>query len=88
MKPEVTMRSSEILRVFGYRPIALCLVGGITGALIAGVLIMPKPVQATPVFAGQTGLPCARCHTAPAGGKDLTDVGKDFKANGNKLKKQ
>jgi len=50
------MRSSEILRVFGYRPIALCLASGITGALIAGALIMPKPVQATPVFAGQTGL--------------------------------
>jgi len=50
--------------------------------------IDPSPARATPVFAGQTGLPCTRCHTAPTGGKALTDFGKEFQANGNKLKKQ
>jgi hypothetical protein len=31
--------------------------------------------------------PCSRCHTSPTGGKDLTDFGKEFKANGNQMKK-
>ena len=69
--------------------VAHCLAGiGGAAELIGGSLTIPSSARATPVFAGQTGLPCARCHTAPAGGKDLTDFGKDFKANGNKLKKQ
>jgi hypothetical protein len=55
--------------------------------LIGGSLTIPSPARATPVFAGQTGLACTRCHTAPAGGKALTDFGKEFQANGNKLKK-
>jgi hypothetical protein len=67
--------------------VALCLAGG-AAVLIGGSLTIPNPAQATPVFAGQTGLPCTRCHTAPAGGKALTDFGKEFQANGNKLKKQ
>jgi hypothetical protein len=62
-------------------------IGGAT-ALIGGSLTIPSPARATPVFAGQTGLPCTRCHTAPTGGKALTDFGKEFQANGNKLKKQ
>lgn len=84
------MRSSEILTTSRRcATVALCLVGiGGATVLIAGSLTIPSPARATPVFAGQTGLPCTRCHTAPAGGKALTDFGKDFQANGNKLKKQ
>ena len=69
--------------------VALCLagIGGLT-VLIGGSLTIPSPARATPVFAGQTGLACTRCHTAPTGGKALTDFGKEFQANGNKLKKQ
>jgi hypothetical protein len=43
---------------------------------------------ATPAFAGQTGQPCSRCHSGPAGGKDLTEFGKELKANGIQIKKQ
>ena len=69
--------------------VALGLASSIGGAaILTGSLIIPSPVQATPVFAGQTGLPCTRCHTSQTGGKELTDFGKDFKTNGNKLKKQ
>ena len=69
--------------------VALCLAGiGGAAVLIGGSLTIPSPARATPVFAGQTGLPCTRCHTSPAGGKALSDFGKEFQANGNKLKKQ
>jgi hypothetical protein len=71
------------------RTVALWPAGGIGPLmLIGGSLMIPSPAQATPVFAGQTGLACTRCHTSPAGGKALTDFGKEFQANGNKLKKQ
>jgi hypothetical protein len=68
---------------------ALCLAAAIGSAaiLIGAVLIIPGSARATPVFAGQTGQPCSRCHTSPTGGKDLTDFGKEFKANGNQIKK-
>jgi len=55
--------------------------------VLAGALIIPGAARATPIFAGQTGQPCSRCHTSPTGGKDLTDFGKEFKANGNQIKK-
>jgi hypothetical protein len=56
-------------------------------AATAITLVTPSPVLATPAFTTQTKLPCTRCHTSPAGGADkLTDFGKEFKANGNKLK--
>jgi hypothetical protein len=68
---------------------ALCLAAAIGSAaiLLAAALIIPGAARATPVFAGQTGQPCSRCHTSPTGGKDLTDFGKEFKANGNQIKK-
>jgi hypothetical protein len=64
-------------------------------AIIVGVVVVvgsvitllePSPARAKPEFAVQTKLPCARCHTAPAGGKELTDFGKEFRDNGFKLK--
>jgi hypothetical protein len=84
------MRGLEVLMTSRrYTTMALCLAGiGGAAVLIGGSLTVPTSARATPVFAGQTGLPCTRCHTAPTGGKALTDFGKDFQANGNKLKKQ
>ncbi len=69
--------------------VALCLAAAIGSAaiLIGAVLFIPSWARATPGFAGQTGQPCSRCHTSPTGGKDLTDFGKEFKANGNQIKK-
>lgn len=69
--------------------VALCLAAamGIAAILVGGAVIIPGAARATPVFAGQTGQPCSRCHTGPTGGKDLTDFGKEFKANGNQIKK-
>jgi hypothetical protein len=85
---ENVMGGLEVLTTSrNYATVALCLIGG-AAVLIGGLLTIPTPARATPVFAGQTGLPCTRCHTAPTGGKALTDFGKDFQANGNKLKKQ
>jgi len=68
---------------------ALCLAAAVGSAAIVlgGALIIPGAARATPVFAGQTGQPSSRCHTSPADGKDLTDFGKEFKANGNPIKK-
>jgi hypothetical protein len=69
--------------------VALCLAGagGAAILMVSALAVLSRPAQATPVFAGQTGMPCSRCHTSQTGGKELTDFGKDFKANGNKLKK-
>jgi hypothetical protein len=55
--------------------------------LVAGsmVLIAPRPAQATPQFAAQTHLPCARCHVNPAGGGPRNAFGKAFQENGFKL---
>lgn len=69
--------------------VALCLAAAVGSAsiLIEAALIISGAARATPLFAGQTGQPCSRCHTSPTGGKDLTDFGKEFKANGNQIKK-
>jgi hypothetical protein len=55
--------------------------------LIAGgmALVAPRPAQATPQFAAQTHLPCARCHVNPAGGGPRNAFGKAFQENGFKL---
>jgi hypothetical protein len=69
---------------------------GLWVALAIGVAILvgsaitamaPRSAQALPAYTQQTGLPCSQCHTNPAGGRDLTDFGKQFQANGDKLKK-
>lgn len=68
---------------------ALCLAAAIgsPAILIGAALIILGSARATPGFAAQTGQPCSRCYTSPTGGKDLTDFGKEFKANGNQIKK-
>jgi hypothetical protein len=57
--------------------------------LVAGtfILVTPKPAQALPKFAAQTGLPCGKCHVNPAGGGPRNAFGKAFQANGFKLPK-
>ncbi len=55
-------------------------------AILVGAAIAPRPAQALPAYTQQTSLPCSRCHVNPAGGPDLTDFGKEFQANGDKLK--
>jgi hypothetical protein len=69
---------------------ALCLAVGAGAAILAGgtiALIAPSPAQATPAYASQTGLPCGKCHTNPAGGGPNTAFGKAFAANGHKVPK-
>jgi predicted heme/steroid binding protein len=42
------------------------------------VIVLPPLCQATPEYAGKTGLNCTACHIDPTGGK-LTKDGEDFK---------
>ena len=64
---------------------SLC-AGLIAAVLGAGNVLLTggRPAQALPQFATQTGLPCSQCHQTASGGP-LTDFGKAFQANGNKL---
>lgn len=55
------------------------------GAIVA---VAPGAAHATPAFTAQTKLPCTRCHTSiPGSAQNLTDFGKQFHDNGNKLPK-
>ena len=56
-------------------------------ALAAALSLLPRPSQAVPSFANQTGLPCAQCHVI-AFGPALTEYGRQFKLNGYTFKKQ
>lgn len=69
---------STVSRVFGRAVLAAMLLG-------AGALA-PRPAQALPSFADQTGVPCAQCHTA-AFGPALTAYGRLFKLNGYSFSK-
>jgi len=53
----------------------------------APCLLISRAATATPQFGAATGQPCAACHVRPDGGPDLTEFGKKFEANGNKLPK-
>ncbi|MGD0186784.1 MAG: hypothetical protein ABSC25_16240 [Roseiarcus sp.] len=83
------MSSHEGSRISIPTRIAFGAAGVAAAMLIAGavVTVSPRAAQATPAFAGQTKLPCGKCHVKPSGGGDLTDFGKAFKANGNALPK-
>jgi hypothetical protein len=49
-------------------------------------LISSTESHASPAFTAQTKLPCTQCHAAnPPDPQKLTDFGKKFKDNGNKL---
>jgi hypothetical protein len=69
--------------------LALVLSCGTAAAVMIGAvsLVISRPAAATQQFAMETGKSCADCHTNPKGGGALTDFGKEFKANGNKLPK-
>ncbi len=62
---------------------------GLAGAvaLIVGLTAFtaPRPADALPAYAKQTGLACGRCHVNPAGGGARTAFGNAFAANGHKL---
>lgn len=63
---------------------------GIVAALVtasAACFLISRTATATPQFGAATGQPCAACHVRPDGGLELTDFGKKFQANGNKLPK-
>jgi hypothetical protein len=69
---------------------ALCGAAGIAATVIlagAAISLAPRQAQALPAYAQQTGLPCGRCHVNPSGGGPNTAFGKEFAANGHKLKK-
>jgi aerobic-type carbon monoxide dehydrogenase small subunit (CoxS/CutS family) len=55
------------------------------GAVI--YLLHSGSAVATTKFGAATGQPCSACHVRPDGGPDLTDFGKAFQANGNRLPK-
>ena len=56
------------------------------GILDALVVAMPAHLaQARPVYAQQTGLPCAQCHFNPAGGGPRNAFGRAFARNGHRL---
>jgi len=56
-------------------------------ALIVGfaAFVFPRPADALPSYAQQTGLACGRCHVSPAGGGPRTAFGNAFAANGHKV---
>ena len=58
-----------------------------TAALAVGIIILSAPhaARATPQFGTQTGLPCSQCHADLNTPMNLTDFGKAFLANGNKV---
>jgi hypothetical protein len=69
---------------------AVCGAAGVAAAIIVlgvGITLSPRQAQATPQYAKETGLPCGKCHVNPAGGKETTEFGKKFAANGHKLPK-
>jgi hypothetical protein len=68
--------------------IIFALAGAAAIVVIGGALwLTPRPANALPKYAAQTGLPCGRCHVNPAGGGPRTAFGKAFAANGHKVKK-
>ena len=63
------------------------LAGALATASIVAVVpfLAPRPADALPAYAQQTGLACGRCHVNPAGGGARTAFGNAFLANGHKV---
>lgn len=81
------MHNTEAAMRVSIRSAALRLAVVLVTAILATatiVLSAPRPARATPQFATQTGLPCSQCHQNATGGP-LTDFGKAFQGNGNKV---
>ena len=67
---------------------ATLVLGLLATAALAGAIIIlsaPHAARATPQFGTQTGLPCSQCHADLNTPMNLTDFGKAFLANGNKV---
>jgi hypothetical protein len=54
------------------------------GLVLAAVLNV-QGADALPIYARQTGLPCAKCHVNPQGGGPRTAFGRAFARNGHHL---
>jgi hypothetical protein len=78
MVETITMRTGS-LKVFV--TILAAAAGAAAIVLVAG-LATTQQASASMKNTQETGKPCTFCHTAPPA---LTDAGKKFKANGNKL---
>jgi hypothetical protein len=69
--------------------LAFCSAIGTGAAILTAVVVAIvafRPAQANPQFAAETKLPCTQCHTsAPFTAGNLTDFGKKFHDNGNKV---
>jgi len=81
------MRNSENK---GHSKLSILAIGtmGLAAAALLGIMAagsVPRQAAALPVYSQQTNLPCAQCHVNPAGGTELTELGKKFQANGHKL---
>ena len=70
------------------KSVALALAVVVATAALAGAIMIlsgPHPAHATQQFATQTGQPCSQCHADLNTPMNLTDYGKAFLANGNKV---
>ena len=62
-----------------------------SAALASGAFLIPatalpvRTVQAHPIYALETGLPCGQCHVNPGGGGPRTAFGRASAANGHRL---
>src|SRR6266851_9335497 len=76
---------SQLLRAvaIGYGKLLMTIL--VSGAVMAAVLVIglsPRPAVSLPLYARQTGQPCATCHTAFL---ELTPFGRRFKLGGYTL---
>ena len=74
------MRNITLLSIASASAVAMATIMAATT-----LIVLARNAAATPVFAQQTGLPCAQCHENPAGGGKLKEFGQKFQANGNRL---
>ena len=66
-----------------FRMFAIAIAALAVGGLVT--VSAPKPAQALPAYAQQTGKACGACHKNPAGGGPRNAYGDAFAANGHKL---
>src|ERR1700730_11521732 len=69
-------------RIAGWWCLAIVLLFGAVVAWLADADLSGKPANALPLYARQTGQPCAACHTAFP---ELTPFGRRFKLGGYTL---
>ena len=87
------MIRKEMPRNFNFGMAAFGLAIGVSVAILAAgatTVVAPTSAQASAKFTAQTKQPCTRCHMAAKGASadNLTEFGKEFQANGNKLPKK